>query len=766
MGKRRLTKVVVFCGVLLALLLWGADKPLVFAQGIIIDPPPGGPVPPSPGLLDPIRIEKQQVAVVIDGPLAEVHLTQLVRNHAAQPVEGTYLFPLPVEAAISDFQMTVDGQVLEGEVLTKEAARQTYEAIVRQQRDPALLEYIGQNLFRVSIFPIPAGATRQVELTYTQLLTQRDGLYKFQYPLRMDPYSAEPIQELAITLTLRNQAGLRTIYSPTYDTTVERTSDKSAQVTYRATDARPDHDFALYFGANEGQIGLNLLSYKTAYEDGYFVLLAAPSVDVDADAVIARDVVMVVDVSGSMQGEKIVQAKAAAHYVVDHLNPDDRFNLIAFSTGVRLWQTQLQSVATATRQAAHDWIDELKATGSTDINRSLLEALAQFADGQTARPAYLLFLTDGLPTQGETQIDRILDNVRNNRPSAVQLRLFPFGVGFDVNTELLDTLSRELGGRSSYVQPEQRIDEEVSQFYAGISTPVLSDVTLAFGDDAVIDELYPYPLPDLFAGEQLVVAGRYHGATTADVILRGKINGKPITYRYPAQHLAEAGGEPAVARLWAARKISALLDQVRRQGPAQELIDAIVELSLQYGIITPYTSAFVPEPTLSGTGADGAMPGSEDTEDLTATPAALARENVAAKLANQMQTDAYDSVGQAAVTASERLDELANASVIQSAPEIRFINGRTFIKRTVVEGADKIQLTLWVDTLYTEDMQLETVQFGGDCYFALTQEPQRAGWLALSPNLIIVRDAHTALRITTLPTPVADQTCVGWSSTR
>lgn len=766
MEKRHLSKSTVLWGVLLALLLAAHGTPLLFAQGMIIDPPPGGPLP-QPLLLAPIRIEKQQVDVLIDGPMAEVHLTQLLRNHAAQPVEGTYLFPLPADAAISDFQMTVDGQVVEGQILTKEAARQTYEAIVRQQRDPALLEYMGHNLFQVSIFPIPAGATRQVELTYNQLLTQRDGLYEFQYPLRTHPYSAEPIQELIIYLTLRNQAGLRTIYSPTYDITVERTADTSAQVTYRATDARPDHDFALYFGANAGQIGLNILSYKPAGEDGYFVLLAAPSVEVDAEAVVARDMVMVVDISGSMQGEKIEQAKVAAHYVVDHLNADDRFNLIAFSTGVRLWQTQLQPVATTTQQAAHEWIDDLQATGSTDINRALLEALAQFGGVPTTRPACLLFLTDGLPTQGETAIDRILDNVRNNLPEAVQLRLFPFGVGFDVNTELLDTLSRELRGRSSYVQPDERIDEEVSHFYAGISTPVLSDVTLAFGNNTVVDELYPYPLPDLFAGEQLVVAGRYHGAAVADVTLRGKINGERIIYRYPAQPFVTAGGEPAVARLWAARKISALLDQVRQQGPAQELIDAIVELSLHYGIITPYTSAFVPEPNLAVPGAtDGNIGGSEERADLTATPAAMARENVAAKMANQMQSDTYDSVGQAAVAASERLDELANAPVIQSVPEIRFINGRTFIKRTVVEGTDPTELTLWVDTLYTEDMQLETVQFGDDCYFALTQEPQLAAWLALSPDLIVVRDGQTALRITTLPAPVADQPCMGWSSTR
>lgn len=152
---------------------------------------------------------------------------------------------------------------------------------------------------------------------------------------------------------------------------VDRTSDASAQVVYRATDIRPEHDFSLYFGVAQDQVGLNLLSYKPASEDGYFVLLAAPSVDIDNEAVVARNIMMVVDISGSMQGEKMQQAKAAAHFVVDHLNAVDYFNLIAFSTGVRLWQTELQPVAAATNQAAYDWIDQLNATGSTDINRAL-----------------------------------------------------------------------------------------------------------------------------------------------------------------------------------------------------------------------------------------------------------------------------------------------------------------------------------------------------------------------------------------------------------
>lgn len=767
---RPLANYIVLVNLLLVFLLVGGSTP-AFAQ-IIIDPPPGGPLPPPLPVADPVRIEQQQVDVRIDGPVAQVHLTQLLRNHSAQTVEGTYLFPLPADAAISDFQMTVDGQVLEGQVLTKEEARRTYEEIVRRQRDPALLEYIGDNLFQVSLFPIPAGATRTVELSYAQILTQRDGLYHFRYPLRLQQYRAEPIKELAINITLQNQAGLRTMYSPNHDITVERTSDDSSQVSYRATDVRPERDFSFYFGANQSQIGLNILSYKPAGEDGYFVLLAAPSVEVDAAAVVARDIVMVVDISGSMQGEKFQQAKAAAHYVVDHLNLDDRFNLIAFSTGVRLWQTTLQPVKQDVLQDAHKWIDQLNAGGSTDINRSLLEALAQFTGDQPTRPAYLLFLTDGLPTQGETEISRILENVRNNRPDAVQLRLFPFGVGYDVNTDLLDTLSRELGGRSSYVQPEERIDEEVSHFYASISTPVLSEVALDFGNNTVIDDLYPYPLPDLFAGEQLVIAGRYRDGKSVDVTLRGKINDDRIIYRYPAQRFVEAGGEPAVARLWAARKISALLAQVRAQGPAQELIDAIVELSLQYGIVTPYTSAFVPEPNLGLPGPiEEDVTGSDDGEELAPSPAALSRESMAAKMNDEMRNNSYTAVGQNAVAASEQLDQLANAAVVESTQNVRFINGRTFVERSVesteAEGVDKGGLTLWVDTLYNSAMQLETIAFGSDCYFALAQDPQVAEWLALSSDLIIVRDAQTALRITTLATAlentVDNPPCIGWS---
>ncbi|MCB0115600.1 MAG: VWA domain-containing protein, partial [Caldilineaceae bacterium] len=527
--------------------------------------PPHPPIPIEP----PIRLIRQAVDVqlhsveaTIEGNVAAVHVTQRFFNPSPQQLEGTFVFPLPADAAIGDFQMTVDGQVLEGKLYSADEARAIYEQIVRSLRDPALLEYVGQGLFQASVFPIPAGATRTVELTYRQVLSLEDGLYRFAVPLGSGPNYPAP-QTMAVGVTLRDQPGLRTVYSPSHNVSVQRQGDDRAVVGFETNDAAEMRDFVLYFGTDESAIGVNLLSYRPTGEDGFFLLLAAPSVDVTQQEVIARDVVLVFDVSGSMEGEKIEQARRAARYVVEHLNPDDQFNLIAFSTGTDAWAATLQPADAGNRAEALAWIDDLLANGSTDINRALLDALGQIemssrisAVDVSGRPAYVLFLTDGLPTQGEQVPARIVRNAEDNAPQQRSLRLFTFGVGYDVNTDLLDEVSRVLGGRSSYVRPGEAIDEAVGDFYASISTPVLSNVSITV-DGAQIKDSYPYPLPDLFAGDQLVWAGRYTGGGEVTVTLRGDVNGEAHTFVYDDLSLAEFGGESAVARLWATRKIGA-----------------------------------------------------------------------------------------------------------------------------------------------------------------------------------------------------------------
>lgn len=702
--------------------------------------------PPAPQ----VTVALHQVDAVIKGPVATVHVTQILRNDASQTAEGVYLFPLPVGAAVSDFQMTVDGKTIEGKLMTAEAARAIYDETVRQLRDPALLEYRGRGLFAASVFPIPAGDTRKLEFTYTQVLDLQDGLYRFNYPLRTRQLSTLPVEQISANIVLEDQPGLRTIYSPNYPLRIDKTNDNEATITFEIKNSQPDSDLDLYFGVDKQAIGLNLLSYHPAGEDGYFVLLAAPGVDVAPDEVVARDLVLVVDISGSMRGDKMEQARAAAKFVVEHLNPGDRFNLIAFSSATNSWESGLQPVDAGTVKDATHWIDRLRASGSTDINRALLEALAQLAPdpaaaGDKARSAYVLFLTDGQPTLGETSSERIVDNVNNNRPAGRNVRLFTFGIGYDVNTDLLDVLSQELGGRASYVGPDERIDEAVSTFYTQISTPVLTDVKLDMsGMDTT--ETYPYPLPDLFAGEQLVLVGRYRDGGKTTVELSGTVNGKARLYEYSGRELAKAGGDAFVARLWATRKIGALLEQIRRTGDNQELIDSIVELSLQFGIVTPYTSYLVEEPTAASGDEGPTVAAPADA----AMPRALADQAYSSVAAAASGAAAAPAAGAAAVQASKTRDELQRATTAAGEqPEaIRYVEGRTFKRQGVVESADGSLQDFWVDTQYRDTMKLTTIEFGSDAYWELLKRPEMAAWLALGKELVIVTGADSALRIT------------------
>ncbi len=733
---------------LIGLCLPGAAQ----AQGVIIEPPPRPPMPPI-AWMEGITVDEHHVDVALDGPLAQVKVTQVFHNRSNQVVEGTYVFPLPPDAAVGDFQMTVDGQVLEGVLMPQDQARRIYEEIVRQMRDPALLEYLGRGLFQTSVFPIPPGATRTVQLTYGQVVEAEDGLRRFDVPLRV-PGASTAAERTSLHTELASASGLRVIYSPSHVVSIVRPDAHHATVDYASSGGdgpEQANTFTLFYGESDQSVGLNLLSYRPAGDDGYFALLVAPTVEAAQTQVVRRDVVVALDVSGSMEGPKLAQAKDAITYVVEHLNPGDRFNLIAFSTGVRLWSDALQE---ATPQAAGDaraWIDDLAASGSTDINRGLLEALAQFnaGAGEQGGAGYVLFMTDGLPTQGETDAAKIVRNAAANLPANKALRLFTFGVGYDVNTDLLDTVSRQLGGRSSYVRPDAAIDEAVSQFYSTIQTPVLTNVSVDFREGVVASDVYPFPLPDLFAGEQLVLTGRYREGATATVTVSGEVNGEKVRYVYPGQSLAKAGGEPFIARLWATRKVGVLLDEIRRSGPQPELIDAIVDLSLQYGIVTPYTSYLVEEPAGRG---DASTP---DGEVEAPSPRAMAQTARDAIQMGAAEAAAAPASGEAAVDASQARAKMQSADVVAESAEVRYAGGRAFILQGRVTLPDGRTADLWVDTGYDVEMALEPVAFTGDHYFELAADADMAEMLALSSEMVIVIDGDHAIRITAAGEPAS-----------
>ncbi|MCL5950724.1 MAG: VWA domain-containing protein, partial [Chloroflexi bacterium] len=519
MNKASVRLIPIIAATLALCSLWLVSTP-VHADGLVavvcppIILPPGGPAdvkpwatPVMPPGAPPVRITPQppapprpftcpnylsvknhDVTVTIDNQVARTRIDETFLNDSGYELEGTYIFPLPDDATIGGLSMWVDGKKLEGRVLERNQARHIYEEIVRRQRDPALLEYVGRNAFQASIFPIPPQSEKRIRIEYSQVLTADNGLVRYVYPLDTTKFSLKPLASVSINVMVHSDNGLKAIYSPSHDVSIVRQGTRSAQVGFEASNVKPDRDFVLYYSISQESMGLNLLSYQSGVEDGFFALLVSPNSELQTTRVVDKDVLLVLDVSGSMQGAKIDQAKRALNYVLDHLNASDRFNIIAFSTGTSSFASSPRPVSE--RDAAKQFVNGLKAEGSTDINRALLEA-ASVADAK--RPTLLVFLTDGLPTAGEVKSDRILANAIGAVPPNV--RLFTFGVGDDVNTVLLDSLAERFRGASGYIRPNEKIDEIVSAFYAKTSLPLLTDVAMNWGNITVGD-VYPYPLPD------------------------------------------------------------------------------------------------------------------------------------------------------------------------------------------------------------------------------------------------------------------------------
>ena len=721
MNTLRLFALTIFAlGALVVVSL--AHTQSVSADGLVvidcptIQPVPPTPCPPNARCIRPtdtgicpayLRVKNHNVTVTIDSQIARTKIDQVFVNDSDSVLEGTYIFPLPEDAAISDFAMYVDGVRLEGKVLDREQAREIYEGIVRRQRDPALLEYIGRGAFQARIFPIAPHSEKRVDISYAQILKAENGLVKYVYPLSTEKFSPQPLGSVSVNIDLKSPAALKAIYSPTHNVSVSRESDFHARIGYEDTNVKPDRDFVLYYSVSEDTIGATLLTYTPdSITDGFFLLLVNPKVQVEQQQVVAKDVILVLDTSGSMQGEKIIQARNAAKFVLNQLQPNDRFSVITFATGIISYAPGKLSPASE-RGDAIRFVENISASGSTNINRSLLEAMA-IAD--KTRPTTVIFLTDGLPTVDETNTERIIENVKQNTSSNV--RLFTFGVGDDVNTLLLDSLAERHRGASAYVRPGENIEETVSGFYAKVSTPVLSDLQIDFGGIATYDA-YPFPLPDLFAGTQLVIAGRYKNGGAATITLRGNLNNRAQSYAFEDLNFKTSGGDEFIAPLWATRKIGYLLAQIRLHGENKEAVDEIVTLAIRYGIVTPYTSFLIQEDA-DVLSQEGRTSAGSSVQQNVPPPAAA-------------PTSGADAVGK-----SQANSEMKDANTAPSSQDgkVKHAGDKAFILRNGV----------WTDTTFVpEKMTTMKIVFGSTQYFdLLKQHPEWNKYVAVGERVIFV----------------------------
>jgi Ca-activated chloride channel family protein len=417
---------------------------------------------------------------------------------------------------------------------------------------------------------------------------------EFSYPFGTQKFTAKPIRNLRLSASIDSKGAIKSIYSPSHELASRRDDDHHATIKVEQHDVIPSTDFRVVYTLADGALGASVLSYRpTGSEDGYFLLLASPRVERVDEKPRPKTVVFVLDRSGSMSGKKIEQARGALKFVLDNLRDDDLFNIVAYDDRVEPFKPELQRYAPDTRKEAVSFVENIQPGGSTNIDGALQSALSMLKDD--SRPNYVIFLTDGLPTAGETKEAAIAENAR--RSNGVHARLFSFGVGYDVNARLLDRLSGGNGGVSEYVKPDSDIETSVARFFSKMTSPVLSAIQISM-EGVDLNRIYPRDIPDLFDGGQLVVVGRYRNSSSTRVRLEGKVDGNRYSQEFPTD-LAENdhgwSSHQYVEKLWAIRRVGFIIDQIDLHGANRELTDELVDLSKRYGILTPYTSFLADE---------------------------------------------------------------------------------------------------------------------------------------------------------------------------
>jgi len=740
----------------------------VFAQS---GAPPRHAVPPSRALSSHVivpqwrvvqpDVQRQQQVVITQVDVAVSILEQVatttmeisLSNPSGQRLESELILPVPDGAVIRGFTFQGAAKEPTAELLRKEEARKIYDAIVAQTRDPALLEFISFNLVRSSVFPVEPRSTQKIRLTYETLLTAEGSRVDYILP-RSE--SVEYNVPWHVSVNIVTKKPISTAYSPSHKIETNRKGDSQLSVRIAADAVREPGAFRLSYLVEHDSVTASMFAYPDPKSGGgYFLLLAGlPAKPADHDKSIKREVTLVIDRSGSMNGEKIEQAREAALQVIAGLEDGEAFNIILYNEGVESFATQPVIKNEETTKAAREYIKAMKARGGTNIHDSLLEALRP--KPVKGMLPIVLFLTDGLPTVGQTSEKAIRETaLKGNR---YDRRIFTFGVGTDVNTPLLEKIAFETRATSTIVLPMEDVEVKVSQVFKRLAGPVLSSPSLiTLGKDGkpangrILDVL-PVKLPDLFDGDQLVLLGRYVGEEPVTFQMTGNFLGKNKSFKFtftPDKATARNGFVP---RLWASRKIGDLVDAIRTLGsesgalpgtvPAataindprlKELIDEVVRLSTEFGILTEYTAFLAREGT------------DLSRKDLVFN---TARENFINRAwncrsgiasVNQEENGKFQKSQTYLNSGNKMLDANLNEVTISNVQQVSdrafYKRGNQWIDSRVIDTADTIKPT-------------RTITFGSDDYTQLVEKLAsngRNGCIALKGDILMVIDGETIL---------------------
>lgn len=705
--------------------------------------------------------------------IEQVATTKLVislTNPSNRQQEAELILPVPDGAAVRGFDFVGASKESTAKLLPKAEAKAIYQSIVSKQRDPALLEFIGYNLIRSSVFPVPAKGKQQVSLIYENILPADGDRVDYVLP-RSDSFesTATPWK---ITTNIRTKKPLATIYSPTHEITSERTNVNQAKATVSGNGGKMEPGaFRLSFLTEQNGITASLMAYPDpTIGGGYFLLLAGVPADArrEKELGIKREVTIVLDRSGSMEGEKFKQAQAAALQIVSGLEDGESFNIIDYSDSVSAFAANPVVKTGQSAADARKYLKGLKANGGTNIKDALVEALKQ--NPMERSLPLVLFLTDGLPTVGERRETAIRSMTKE--ANTFRRRIFTFGVGYDVNAPLLTALANESRSASTFVLPNEDVEVKVSQVFRRLTGPVLAEPVLTTLDSSnAIDtqkvrELQPVELNDVFEGDQIVLLGQYRGDGELKFRIQGNYLGEQKTFQFEFDLSKSTTRNSFVPRLWANRKIARLIDQISQAGAdnstasigspqrnmpmssaaipptnistpidpkIKELVDEIVRLSTEFGILTEYTSFL-------------AMDGTDFSN----------REEI-----NRQATDNFVGRAQQTRTGMAGVNQQVNIGAQSSQVSMNrsnvFLNSQ--MQRVEITNVQQIQdrtffrrENRWVDARLLERGKEikpdKTIEFGTKEFDAFVEQLVKEGrqsLLALKTDLLLLQDSKVIL---------------------
>jgi Ca-activated chloride channel family protein len=706
-------------------LLLGAIMVLLLLHGSTLAALADGMMIPFPAELGYVDVEYHRVTVEISDGYARTRVEQRFYNPYPVEVSGRYVFPIPETAAISDFRVRLDGRP---QTVTNVSQRETnlyFQQAIKDHQDPTLLAYIDGETYALEVTLPPQGAKEMI-LEYEEVLTPRSGLYRYLYVLSTERYSASNLQEVSVMVDLHSSKGVASLYSPSHAVTVERVSPNRVRATYTDWDVTPIEDFELYYATPGQEFGAGLLNYEKDGQ-GYFLFLFSPSSTAAATDSIPKDIVFVIDRSGSMSGEKMEQAKEALQFILRQLGEKDRFSIVDFDDVVDVLAFNLLSVSGRSIQDASRYVDQLYARNDTDIERALTTGLDVLAESEEREAAkVVVFLTDGLPTAGVTDERLIAQSVRRAN-DGVGASIHVFGVGYDVNTHLLDQLAAENHGAVVYVAPGQSLERALTEFYGQIAHPLLTEVEIAF-EGMEVSEVYPQQVPDLFVGSSLALTGKYRSSSRAVTV---RITGQTAggEKEYASSFVLEADSDRAfIPRLWATRKVGQLLDRVRVEGESQALVAGIKGLGLEYGIVTPYTTLLIQG---QESGAASAANMSLYRQDLDGDGQwDYNSVSGGATVKTRLQNQAYQSAQQANLARGANVANYGAKNLLQVgqyAVDLELLDGQEMVD-LADQSADE-----WVAANLKAD---RVVEFGSAEYFALAEDEELQQVLQGGPNIV------------------------------